>query len=75
MGMTIADWIRAMDDEELAQFLVDIAYDNLKETQDKYMNIPSPFGGYLVVGITELTDDTDLVVEALQKEVENGNDD
>lgn len=75
MGMTIADWIRAMDDEELAQFLVDIAYENLKETQDTYMNIPSPLGGYLVVGITELTDDTDLVVEALQEEVENENKD
>lgn len=75
MGMTIADLIRAMDDEELAQFLVDIAYDNIKEHQCTYMNIPSPLGGYLVVGITELTGDTDLVVEALQEEVEDGNDD
>lgn len=75
MGMTIADLIRNMSDEELAQMMIDIAYENAPiEDGETYMRIPSPIGGYLVDGIIDLHD-TDVVVDALQEEVKNGNDD
>ena len=74
-GMTIADLIRNMSDEELAQMMIDIAYENTPiEDGETYMRIPSPIGGYLVDGVIDLHD-TDVVVDALQEEVEDGNDD
>lgn len=73
MGMTIADLIRNMSDEELAQMMIDIAYENAPiEDGETYMRIPSPIGCYLVDGIIDLHD-TDVVVDALQEEVEDGN--
>ena len=64
--------IRAMNNEELAQFMLDIAYENTSiENGETYMRIPSPFGGYLVDGIIDLHD-TDVVVEALREVVEDG---
>lgn len=52
MGMTIADLIRNMSDEELAQMMIDIAYENTPiDDGETYMRIPSPIGGYLVDGI------------------------
>ena len=75
MGMTIADLIRGMSDEDLAQLMLDIAYENTPlEDGESYMRIPSPIGGYLVDGLIDLHD-TDVVVDALREEVENGNDD
>lgn len=68
--MTIADLIRNMSDEDLAQMMLDIAYENTPiENGEVYMRIPSPLGGYLAYGIVDLHD-TDVVVDALQEEVE-----
>ena len=67
--MTVADLIRKMSDEELAQMMLDIAYENAPfENGETYMRIPSPLGGYLVNGVIDFRD-TDVVVDALQKEV------
>ena len=67
--MTVADLIRKMSDEELAQMMLDIAYENTPfENGETYMRIPSPLGGYLVNGVIDFRD-TDVVVDALQKEV------
>lgn len=73
MGMTIADLIRNMSDEELAQMMIDIAYENTPiEDGETYMRIPSPIGSYLVDGVIDLHD-IDVVVDALQEVVEDGN--
>jgi len=67
--MTIADLIRGMSDEDLAQLMLDIAYENSPiENGETYMRIPSPLGGYLVDGVIDFRD-TDVVVDALQEEV------
>lgn len=72
---TIASLVRSMSDEELAQMMIDIAYENAPiEDGESYMKIPSPIGGYLVDGLIDLHD-TDVVVDALREEVEDGNDD
>jgi len=72
--MTIADLIRNMSDEELAQMMIYIAYENTPiEDGETYMRIPSPIDGYLVDGVIDLHD-TDVVVDALQEVVEDGND-
>lgn len=68
---TIASIIRSMSDEELAQMMIDIAYENTPiDGGDNYMRIPSPLGGYLIDGLIDLHD-TDVVVDALQEEVPN----
>lgn len=65
---TIANMVRAMSDEELAQMMIDIAYENSPiEDGETYMNIPNPvYGGYLVQGLVDIHD-TDIVVDALKE--------
>lgn len=65
--MKIGDFIRKMTDEELAQFLLDIAYENSPNNSNEPLKITSPFGGYLVDGVLDFQD-TDVVVDALQEE-------
>lgn len=70
----IVDYIRHMPDEVLAQFLLDIAYENCPNIHlCDGLNIPSPFGGYLVQGVIDVND-TDVVLEKLIEE-EPGEDD
>lgn len=64
--MKIGDFIRKMTDEELAQFLLDIAYENRPIHSNELLKITSPFGGYLADGVLDLHD-TDIVVDALQE--------
>lgn len=74
MGMTIGDFIRKMSDGMLAQFLIDVAYENaILEKGEVHLIIPSPLGGYLVDGAVDFHD-WDVVTEALQEEVDDGND-
>lgn len=67
--MKIGDFIRKMTDEELAQFLLDIAYENRPTYSNEPLKITSPFGGYLVDGVPDLRD-TGVVMDALQEEFE-----
>lgn len=67
--MKIGDFIRKMSDEELAQFLLDIAYENRPTYSNEPLKITSPFGGYLVDGVPDLRD-TGVVMDALQEEFE-----
>lgn len=67
--MTVREVIKNMSDEDFAQFLLDIAYENSPVHYHEPLRIPSPFGGYLVDGVLDFRD-TDVVVDALQEEVE-----
>ena len=72
--MMIIDYIRHMSDENLAQYLLDIAYENCPNIHlCDGLGIPSPFGGYLVQGVID-ANDTDVVLEKLIEE-EPGEDD
>ena len=66
--MTIGDKIRSMSDEELAEYLIDIAYDNVgDDLGNLYLTIPSPFGGYIAVGLID-SGDMDILVKALKED-------
>lgn len=66
--MRIIDYIRYMPDEDLAQYLLDIAYENSPNMHlCDGLDIPSPFGGYLVQGVID-SHDTDVLLDALIEE-------
>ena len=75
MGITIGDFIRKMSDGMLAQFLIDVAYENATlENGKAQLRMPSPFGGYLVDGAIDFHD-WDVVTDALREEISDGNND
>ncbi len=60
--MTVGDKIRKMSDEQLAELLLGVAFENSTVDQDNKLNIPSPFGGYLAMD-KEFCDVKDVVKE------------
>ncbi len=65
--MRIIDIIRHLPDEELAQYILDVAFENSPETGDEpVLRIPSPLGGYLTREIA--FHETDILLDALIEE-------
>ena len=62
--MRIIDIIRHLPDEELVEYLIDIAYENSEKSDA--LRFPSPLGGYLTREIDFL--DTDVLLDALIQE-------
>ena len=62
--MRIIDIIRHLPDEDLAEYLMDIAYENCEKSDE--LRFPSPLGGYLTREISFL--DKDVLLDALIQE-------
>ncbi len=67
--MRIIDIIRHLPDEELAEYLMDIAFENSK-TSDA-LRFPSPLGGYLTRELDYLQDSDTLLDALIQEEGED----
>ena len=67
--MRIIDIIRHLPDEELAEYLLDIAFENSR-TSDA-LRVPSPLGGYLTRELNYLSDQDVLLDALIQEEGED----
>ena len=67
--MNIGDMIRKMDNEYMAEFLIDMLDENNNVGMSSY-DIPSPYGGYIGEGITSESE----MKEFLDREIEEDED-